>query len=291
MAGPYIATVDQPATLKDLKEFIDRLNAEIMRLKLPQTTDEVTIRRIQTYESIKARVQGIIDQVNAKTLPENQIPIMKSQITAAFTAINNNTALPNVFQDSQLDTLLKGVLPSNLNGDPEVNKTITEYIKSLTSNLSWYFGFKYTSEAEKKAAEGYNRRAGQAGDGEPDFYADNFNKAAAGYDHQPSNFGNNSSITDEFANTPHEGNRGPAKFDWKARSEQICKAIKGRGDDPRLFACMPEGTEVSKDFSYRGYAQMICTRALAAADPGYGELIGCPRLDWVGWRDQGFSSQ
>ncbi len=290
-SGPYIATIDQRATLNDLKGFIDRLNTEITRLKLPQTTDPVTTRRIQTYEAIRGRVQGIIDQVNAKTIVQTEIPIMKSQIDAAFKAMDTNSKLPDVFEGSQIDTFLKGLLPSNLNGDAEVNKTIIDYIKSMGTNLSWYFGFKYTSDAEKKAAEGYNRRAGQAGEGEPDFYADNFDKAAGGYEHQPSNFGNNSSVTDEFANTPHEGNRGPANFDWKARSEQICKAIRGRGDDPQLFACMPEGTEVSKDFSYRGYTQMICTRALAVADSGYGDLIGCPPFDWVGWRDQGFSSQ
>ena len=290
-SGPYNPVADQRATLNDLKTFIDRINTEITRLKLPQTTDAVTTRRIQTYESIKGRVQSIIDSVNKKSITESQIPIMKSQIDATFTAISTDSKLPDIFEGSQLDNLLKGLLPGNLNNDPEVNKTIIDYLKSMGTNLSWYFGFKYTSDAEKKAAEGYNRRAGQAGDDEPDFYADNFNKAAGGYDHQPDGFGTNSSVTDEFAGDPHQAGRGPAGFDWKARSDQICKAIKGRGDDPRMFACMPEGTEVSKDFSYRGYTQMICTRALAVADSGYGDLIGCPPFDWVGWRDQGFSSQ
>lgn len=286
-AGPYISTVDRPATLIELQDFVTRIKTEVARLQASGTTDDITQRRIQTLESIRDRVQGIIDQVIAKQLPENQIPIMKSQIEDAFRAMNSNQALPDIFQGSQLDQFMKGFLPSNLNNDPELNKTIADYAKSLGTNLSWYFGFKYTSDAEKKAAEGYNRRAGQAGDEEPDFYADNFNKAAGGYDHQPTNFGNNAPITDEFANTPHEARRGPAHFDWKARANQICKAIRARGDDPKLFGCMPEGTEVSDDFSYRGYAQMICTRAQANADPGYGLLIGCPPLDWPGWRDQG----
>jgi hypothetical protein len=287
VTGPYISTVDRPATLIELNDFITRIKTEIARLQASGATDDITTRRIQTLDSIKNRVQGIIDQVNAKTLPENQIPIMKSQIENAFRALNNNEVLPDIFQGSQFDQFMKGFLPNNLNNDPELNKTITDYVKSLGTNLSWYFGFKYTSDAEKKSAEGYNRRAGQAGEGEPDFYADNFNKAAGAYDHQPDNFGNNTPITDEFANTPHEARRGPAHFDWKARATQICKAIKSRGDDPKLFGCMPENTEVSDDFSYRGYAQMLCTRALADADPGYGLLIGCPPLDWPGWRDQG----
>jgi hypothetical protein len=285
----YLSTVDRPATLIELQDFVTRIKTEVARLQASGTTDDITQRRIQTLESIKDRVQGIITQVTAipSQLPENQIPIMKSQIEDAFRAMNSNQVLPDIFQGSQLDQFMKGVLPSNLNNDPELNKTITDYVKSLGTNLSWYFGFKYTSDAEKKAAEGYNRRAGQAGDEEPDFYADNFNKAAGGYDHQPTNYGNNAPITDEFANTPHEARRGPAHFDWKARANQICKAIRARGDDPKLFGCMPEGTEVSDDFSYRGYAQMICTRAQANADPGYGLLIGCPPLDWPGWRDQG----
>ena len=287
LPGPYIPAVDRTATVAELTDFVTRIKTEVARLQASGTTDDITQRRIQTLESIKDRVQGILDQVAAGQLTPNEIPIMKSQIEDAFRAMNSNQALPDIFQGSQLDQFMKGVLPSNLNNDPEVNKVIMDYVKSLGTNLSWYFGFKYTSDAEKKAAEGYNRRAGQAGEGEPDFYADNFNKAAGGYDHQPADYGNNTRVTDEFANTPHEARRGPAHFDWKARAHQICKAIRARGDDPKLFGCMPEGTEVSDDFSYRGYAQMICTRAQADADPGYGLLIGCPPLNWPGWRDQG----
>ncbi len=281
VVGPYIPAIDRPATLAELRDFVTSIKTEVARLQASGATDDITQRRIQTLESIRDRVQGIIDQAPVP------LPIMKSQIESAFRALNSNQVLPDIFQGSQLDQFMKGFLPSNLNDDPELNKTIADYAKSLGTNLSWYFGFKYTSDAEKKAAEGYNRRAGQAGDEEPDFYADNFNKAANGDEHQPANYGNNAPVTDEFANTPHEARRGPAHFDWKARSNQICKAIRARGDDPTLFGCMPEGTEVSDDFSYRGYAQMICTRAQANADPGYGLLIGCPPLDWAGWRDQG----
>ena len=287
LAGSYNPPADRPATVAELNNFITRIQAEITRLNASGTTDELTQRRVSNLQAIIDRVKGILDQVSAKTLPENQIPIMKSQIDQTMRALQSNSPLPDIFAGNQVDTYLKGILPQNLENNPEVTNTINSYLKSFTKNLSWYFGLKYVSDAEKEVAEKYNRRAGQVPDGEPDFYVDNFAKANAGYEHQPESFGENTTMTDEFANTPHEARRGPAHFDWKRRSEQICKAIRGRGDNPQDFGCMPENIEVSEEFSYRGYAQMICTRANANADSGYSQLIGCPPLDWTGWRDQG----
>ncbi len=287
LASSYNPPADRPATVAELNDFITRIQAEITRLNASGTTDELTQRRVSNLQAIIDRVKGILDQVSAKTLPENQIPIMKSQIDQTMRALQSNSPLPDIFAGNQIDTYLKGILPQNLENNPEVTNTINSYLKSFTKNLSWYFGLKYVSDAEKEVAEKYNRRAGQVPDNEPDFYVDNFAKANAGYEHQPDSFGQNTAVTDEFANTPHEARRGPAHFDWKRRSEQICKAIRGRGDNPQDFGCMPENMEVSEEFSYRGYAQMICTRANANADSGYSQLIGCPPLDWTGWRDQG----
>ena len=289
--GPYNSVADRSATLSELKDFVAYLKAAVAALDAAGDTSQLTTTRKQNLNRIIDQVNDIINQVNAKSLPENQIPVKFSQIQAVTSSNNAGGVVSmDIFTDSQMSKFLNNVLPSNLDNNPEVTKTISDYLKTMGTNLSWYFGFKYTSDAEKRAAEGYNRRAGQVREGDPDFYADNFNKAAGGYDHQPAAFGNNATITDEFANVPYEANRGPAHFDWKRRANEIYRAIVGRGDNPQDFGCMPEGTEVGKDFSYRGYVQMICTRAQAMSDPGYGQLIGCPPLDWIGWRDQGFSS-
>ena len=46
---------------------------------------------------------------------------------------------------------------------------------------------------------------------------------------------------------------------------------------------MPEGTDVGKEFSWRGYAKMICSRLMATPDPALPETCGCPPANWSGW--------
>ena len=47
---------------------------------------------------------------------------------------------------------------------------------------------------------------------------------------------------------------------------------------------MPNNTKVSNEFSWKGYARMICTRLQATMDPSLPETCGCPAMDWPGWR-------
>jgi hypothetical protein len=91
-------------------------------------------------------------------------------------------------------------------------------------------------------------------------------------------------VTDRMAPTPMDAGRGPSHFDWKERSKQIEQQVKKRGLDPSDFGIMPPQTKVSKDFSWKGYARMICTRLQATMDPSLPVTCGCPPLDWSGWR-------
>jgi hypothetical protein len=284
-SGPYNSVVDRRANLADLKELRTRIEGDKLNLQANGSLDAETTRRLANLSNVSDFVSGYITKVEDKSLKESDIPFMKSEVDNFLRALNTvDQPLPDIMAGKELKSILGNILPSNLNNDAEVTKTVQDYIKSMATNLSWYFGFKYTSDAEKNAAKHYNRRAGQAGEGDSDFYADNFTKASAGYEHQPDNYMDQRQTTDEFANMPHEAGRGPGQFDWKRRSDEICKAIKGRGLNPEEYGCMPEKTEVSKDFSYRGYANMVCTRVAANYDTGLGSLVGCPPLDWPGWR-------
>jgi hypothetical protein len=91
-------------------------------------------------------------------------------------------------------------------------------------------------------------------------------------------------VTDQMAPTPMDAGRGPSHFDWKARSKQIEQQVKKRGLNPSDFGIMPPQTKVSEDFSWKGYARMICTRLQATMDPSLPVTCGCPPLDWSGWR-------
>jgi hypothetical protein len=186
-----------------------------------------------------------------------------------------------VFNDSQVNTYLKGILPDNMAEDPEVAQTIADYLRSFKSNLSWNFGVNYVSDAEKNLAASYNNRANQEGG---ELQDNNLAMAGSAAGFLPDNYGNKAGVSDEFANTPQEACRGPSSFDWKKRSNEICRALKSRGLDTKDYGCMPDNVEVGPAFSYKGYANMICTRVAANYDTGLGSLVGCPPLDWPGWR-------
>ena len=75
------------------------------------------------------------------------------------------------------------------------------------------------------------------------------------------------------------------RLDWKQRSQQIKEQIRRRGYDPKHFGALPDDANVSSDFSWRGYAQMMCMRLNTTLDPGLAETCGCPPQGWQGWRD------
>jgi hypothetical protein len=74
-------------------------------------------------------------------------------------------------------------------------------------------------------------------------------------------------------------------LDWKQRSTEIREQIRRRGLNPTDFGALPENTEVSPEFSWRGYTQMMCSRLNATTDPGLSQTVGCPPQEWSGWRD------
>ena len=93
-------------------------------------------------------------------------------------------------------------------------------------------------------------------------------------------------VTDRLAPVPHDAGRGkpPAHFDWKERARQIEDQVRKRGLRLEDFGIMPRKQKVSNDFSWKGYAKMICTRLQATMDPALPETCGCPPMDWKGWR-------
>jgi hypothetical protein len=74
-----------------------------------------------------------------------------------------------------------------------------------------------------------------------------------------------------------------AHFDWKQRAKEIEEQIRKRKLNPSDFGVMKPGTQVSPEFSWRGYAKSICTRLQASTDPDLPVACGCPPLDWRGW--------
>jgi hypothetical protein len=77
--------------------------------------------------------------------------------------------------------------------------------------------------------------------------------------------------------------KGPVHFDWKQRAKEIEDQVKKRGLNPADFGITPI-KNASPEFSWKGYARMICTRLQATMDPALPVTCGCPPMDWRGWR-------
>jgi hypothetical protein len=72
-------------------------------------------------------------------------------------------------------------------------------------------------------------------------------------------------------------------FDWKGRSNTIVEQVKKRGLKPSDYGILPDNVQPGRDFSWKGYAKMICTRLQTAETHRTDEMCGCPPANWQGW--------
>ncbi len=270
------------ATLADITEFSQRVQAEIVRLSASGTNDPLIQARVAAMTRLKADVQNIINRVNAGSLLETEIPILKADVDRAFRALSKtNEPLPQIVKSLNLPEALENLLPSNLRKDPEttrhISRLIDKYADQIVQGVSASFSVKYTSPMEAQLGPGAESTVNQTGF--PSM-ADLNNVSNAHF--KPADSGR--PVTDRLAPLPVDAGRGPARFDWKVRSKEIEAQIKQRGLQPTDFGVMPQGTVVSDDFSWKGYARMMCNRLQATMDPALPETCGCPPMDWKGWR-------
>jgi len=275
------------ATPEDLQQFIARISAEIIRLTASGTTDPVINARVVALTQMKQNVETIIQQVQSGALMSTEIPIMKKDIQNAFPILGKpSEPLPQIIRGLNLPAGLGNLLPSNLQKDPEtmreISKLLDKYAGQIVDGVSASMTVKYTSprEALKMANELRRDKSTESKVDQTGFPS--ATDLANVQQQTQLDYGGN--ITDVYADKPYEQSRGPSHFDWKTRVKQIEGQVKKRGLNPSDFGIMPEGTEVSKEFSWKGYARMICTRLQATMDPSLPETCGCPPMDWKGWR-------
>ena len=272
----------QIATPDDLRNFITRISADIIRLSASGTTDPIVNARVVALTELKSNVQTILDQVDKGELMSTEIPIMKRDIENSFPILGNpSQPLPQIIKTVGLPPGLANLLPPNVQNDPnttrEINSLINKYADTIVNGISASFGVKYTSprEAEKaRALASTIERTGFPSAADLD--------NACNTKFMPD--GGVEPVTDRLAPMPQDAGRGPSQFDWQQRAKEIEAQVKKRGLKPSDFGIMPGNTKVSKDFSWKGYARMICTRLQATMDPALPETCGCPPMDWAGWR-------
>jgi hypothetical protein len=270
------------ATPKELEEFVAKLTGEITRLSASGTTDPNTNARVVALTELKSNIQTILEQVSSGALMPTEIPVMKKDIDDAFPVLGNlSQPLPQVIKTLGLPAGLANILPSNVQNDPnttrEINSLINKYADTIVNGISASFGVKYTSprEAEKaRALASTIERTGFPSAADLD--------NACNTKFMPD--GGLEPVTDRLAPTPQDAGRGPSEFNWEQRAKEIEGQVRKRGLQPSDFGIMSGNTKVSKDFSWKGYARMICNRLQATMDPALPETCGCPPMDWAGWR-------
>ena len=272
----------QIATPDDLRNFVTRISADIIRLSASGTTDPIVNARVVALTELKSNVRTILDQVDRGELMPTEIPIMKRDIENAFPILGNpSQPLPQIIKTLGLPPGLANILPPNVQNNPnttrEINSLINKYADTIVNGISASFAVNYTSPREAEKARALASTIEKTG----------FPSAADLDNACNTKFmpdGGLAPVTDRLAPMPQDAGRGPSQFDWQQRAKQIEAQVKKRGLKPSDFGIMSGNTKVSKDFSWKGYARMICTRLQATMDPALPETCGCPPMDWAGWR-------
>jgi len=299
------------ATLKDLQDFIVRINCESVRLSSSGTSDPNMNARIVALADIKSNVEDIVNQVKMDPTMEANIPITKAELEKALPVLGKpSDPLPQIIKENKLSPGLANLLPSSMQNDPkatkEIGNLVNNYFETLMDGIS--FSVKYTSprEAEAGGAGKYNSLPGTkvTTEAQSEHFVNSMMEKKRGAASTIDKTGfpsladlDNASnakftpmdsgllISDRYAPLPSDAGRGPSRFDWKTRSKEIEGQVKKRGLRPDDFGIMQPNAKISSDFSWRGYARMICTRLQATMDPNMPVACGCPPMDWPGWRN------
>ena len=289
------------ASKANLQEFIAKIQGEILRLSASGTNDPVIKSRVAGLTQMKSDVQTIIDQLDKGTLLPSEVPISKKDIDKALPVLGKpSEPLPQLIKTLGLPKGLANALPSTLQKDPQtmqqIRTLIDKYGEQLVNGVSASFSISYTSPNDAKsngACDAATRSKSTIDKSGFPSMADLNNVSNAKFMPTGSKTRLVSNeidaediVTDPLAQRPMDAGRGPAHFDWMQRAKQIEDQVQKRGLRPADYGINPaiKASDRSKDFSWKGYARMICTRLQADTDSGLPETCGCPPMDWPGWR-------
>lgn len=307
------SNLEEPPTLEDLKDFSSRLQGEMMRLSASGTTDPIMNARVTSLTNMKNKIDQLIQQMESGALMSTDIPFKKADIVNALPALGKpNEPLPAILQTFELPMGLSNMLPSIPIGDQEgqqdLKKLVTDYMKEFLQGITATIGvgMKYTSEREAETAKmnaaarimestvamtGFPSKGDLLGvaDGNTMTFGAEYNSRNVSEDPKnpkavlDSAISNGRNTSDPYADDPRGEGRKPGHFDWKERAKHIDDQVRRRGIPETAIGLMPRGNQVSNEFSWKGYAQMICSRLQSSYDTGMAQACGCPPMDWKGW--------
>ena len=281
------ADVPSKATLEELKDASFRISLEIARLQASGTSDPVFQSRINILSKIKQTIDTTVNQLNAKTLLPEDVPVTSNDLKEFLPIISNPASPLTKFADSLNAPGLKNLFPAyegaDISGAQLANAMFQKYGNTIFNGLSWDLNLNYTSPSDLEKAKAIAQARAQASQLSPDsqFQLGNISRTRGDFDKA---VGNLESETTSPGVRSVLATPNAASFDWRARSAQICEAIRKQGMDPADFGCLANTSKVGDDFSWRGYSKMVCTRLQTTTDSGLPEVCGCPPIGWAGWR-------
>lgn len=283
----------RPATVTQLNNAISAIEGEITRLSASGTTDTLIQRRVANLTRIKLDIKSIVDSVIAERMTASEIPIKAADLTRFLPLMGDiSQALPSIINKKDLPYGLGNVLPKSAQQNPEtmrqINKLVDRYADQIVKGVSASFTVRYEppTDCPSKDARG-PKGASNPPKGPSTVDRTGFPSALDldSISQQQFTPYDSGAVTDVMAPTPQDAGRGPSQFDWKQRTKEIEDQVRKRRIRPEDVGMMPSNTVVSPEFSWKGYARMICTRLQAATmDPALAVSCGCPPMDWKGWR-------
>ncbi len=292
------------ATLKQLQEFQVKVVVEITRLGASGTTDPVIQGRLNTLQRIKDEVDQVITQLQSGAITPETVPIFASDIDKALPALGKPTdPLPNLLRNTGLPPAIANLFPGGLSPKDteqakQINNIVKGYMKNIFEGASWGLNLslqydnpnvlearRQIAEAEAKQTTGIPGVAPASFGPQPQGAVVETNMVAPAIATQLATDASYDLGLPGLANSRILPPPKSGHLDWKRRVDQIKDQVRRRGLDPKDFGALPDNVEVSKDYSWRGHAQMMCMRLNSTMDPGLATTVGCPPQDWPGWKD------
>jgi hypothetical protein len=294
------AAAKKPATIAQLQDLIARIGDEIKKLTDSGSTDPALTRRVANLTTDLKYIQTLINKVTvAQTMKLSEIPITESVYFSFLSALDDiNSVLPNIGSGTDSSSSSSGSSSgSSGRGSNFLSGLFADLSGLDISGISFDMNVRYTGRNEMKLADSLINtigitKASASSPGEDDEAAktgyrgafDSIIKLLTGGS-GTLNSVNTDTTGGDSTDSPTAAGSGPAgSFAWKERASFICDQIQKREMNPNDYGCLQDTTAVSENFSYRGYAKMICSRLATNYDPGIPELCGCPPPEWPGWR-------
>ena len=295
----FADTTDTRITVDQLKDLSTKLSVEIVRLQKSGTNDPVVKSRVNVFTSMLQFVNNIKARIDNGTLKAADIPIKLTDYQNFLPALGTNSGgigkLMSASGLSSLSSLFNAYDAGDISGSQIAEALFEKYADEILKGMSYNLTFSYTSPSEvakeQAIASGWNAKnayssfskqggvsSGDLAQGDVmDGLLDGFSGGATGR-------GEFEEKIQHLSRPPSQAPTQIGKFDWKVRAEAITENIRKAGMNPDDFGCLGRGAQVSKDYSWRGHAKMVCSRLATHADPGIPEQMGCPPVSWTGWR-------